>query len=165
MENALVSLICIALILVGTVTVAVSSFSAVDMISGSWKEAQAQTQEVNQTGISVVGTPVVSLEGSRVEITIENDGGVSLADFDRWDVIIHYQEGNVVWLPYGKSPGWTGGAITFSGSPEVFEPNILNPGEEMVLILNIDPPVSPGSTNQVTIATANGVGTAVMFEA
>jgi len=165
MESALVSLICIALILMGIVTMARGSFSAMDIISGSWKEAQAQTREISQTGLSVVGT-LVSPEdkGSRVEITIRNGGGVPLADFDRWDVIIHYQEGDVAWLPYNESPGWTGGGIFFGDSPEVFEPNILNPGEEMVLILDINP-VSKDSTNQVTIVTANGVGTAVMFEA
>jgi len=165
MENAIVSLICITLILVGTVTMTMRSFSSVDMISDSWKQMEDQAQEMRQTEIVGVSSSVPGeYGGSRVEITIRNEGGVSLSDFNRWDVIIQYEGDNVEWLPYDTSPGWTVGGIFFSGSPEVFEPNILNPGEEMVLILNLDPPVGEGTTNRVTISTPSGTAAEVIFQ-
>lgn len=168
MENAIVSLICITLILVGTVTMTMSSFSSVDMISGSWKQMEDQAQEMRQTEIACVSLLVPGeYGGSRVAITIRNEGGASLSDFNRWDVIVQYEVGNVEWLPFyphDTSPGWTVDGIFFSGSPEVFEPDILNPGEEMLLILNLDPSVGEGTTNRVMISTPSGVAAEIIFQ-
>ncbi len=163
MENAIVSLICITLILVGTVMMTMSSFSSLDMVSNSWKQMENQAHEINQTDIKGIDSSVSDgYGGSRVEITIRNEGGVSLGDFGHWDVIIQYEEGIVEWLSYNS--GWTLGGIFFESRAEVFEPNILNPGEEMLLILNLDPPVTQGTINRATISTPNGVTTGVMFQ-
>ena len=166
MENAIVSLFCIALILTGTVTVAMSSFSSVDSLSQSWKEMEDQARQVRETEIVAVKAVVPdAYSGSRVEITIRNDGEVSLANFDRWDVIVHYEEGTVQWLPHGPStPGWTVGGIFFGGGPEAIEPDILNPDEEVLLILSLDPPVTQGAVNQATVSTPRGVITSIMFK-
>ena len=46
---------------------------------------------------------------------------------------------------------------------EVYEPNVFNPGEEMVLRLNVSPAIPGDTDNLVTIATANGVTLAAPF--
>lgn len=166
MENALVSLFCIFLILTGTLTVAMNSFSSVDSLSRSWKEMEGQSREIRQTEIATVNATVPDAYlGSRVEITVANEGGMSLADFDRWDVIVRYEEGAVQWLPYGSStPGWTVGGIFFDGGPEAIEPDILNPTEELLLVLSLNPPVTQGAVNQATISTPRGIVASIMFK-
>jgi len=163
MENAIVSLLCLALFLVGTLNLAETSLSLVDKVSSSWRQAEEQRYEIRQTGIATVNATVP--DASHVEITIMNEGAVSLGDFDRWDVIIRYQDGTAVWLPYNPSepPGWTVDSISFESSPETFDPNILNSGEEMLLILSLDPPLPSNSTAEAAISTPRGVIARAMF--
>jgi len=103
-------------------------------------------------------------DGSRVEIVFRNDGNTSMANFECWDVIVRYGEGGVQWLPYSpEASGWTVSNILFGAGPEVFDPNILNPGEEMTVLLLLSPAVSDNYTNLATIATPNGVTTSISF--
>ena len=46
---------------------------------------------------------------------------------------------------------------------EVYEPNILNPGEEMKIRAKISPSSGAASTNWITVATANGIPASVLF--
>ncbi|MGD9116284.1 MAG: hypothetical protein PVJ61_03785 [Dehalococcoidia bacterium] len=161
MENAIVSLLCIALFLTGTLNLAETSLSVVDKISSSWRQAEEQSYEIRQTGIATVNATVP--DASHVEITIINEGAVSLGDFDRWDVIIRYQDGTAVWLPYNSVPGWTVDSISFEGSPETFDPDILNAGEEMLLVLRLDPPLPSESTAEAAISTPRGIVARAMF--
>jgi hypothetical protein len=42
-------------------------------------------------------------------------------------------------------------------TPEVFEPGILNPDEEMVIQARVAPSVAMTTTNMITINTLNGI--------
>ena len=71
---------------------------------------------------------------------------------------------NVAWLPYtAGSPNdlqWTVSGIYMDAdtlTPEVFEPGILNPDEEMVIQAKISPSVAMTTTNLITIDTPNGI--------
>jgi hypothetical protein len=164
MENALISLFCIALFLVGTLNLTLTSFSLVEKVSGSWCEVEEQRRDIRQTGITTVNA--TAPQDDQVEITVRNNGAVSLADFERWDIIVRYQDGKAMWLPYttnGTSPSWTLDGIYFGSHPEVFEPNILNAGEEMLLILDLAPPLSENSTGEATISTPRGIVARAMF--
>jgi len=161
MENAIVSLFCLAIFLGGTMNLALTSLSVVEKVSSSWKQAEEQRYDIRQTEITVVGAAMSG--DDQAEITIRNGGALSLGDFDRWDVIVRYQDGPAVWLPYESAPGWAVGSIYFEGSPEVFEPDILNPSEEVLLILSLDPPLPTGSAAEVTISTPGGVTARAMF--
>ncbi len=166
MENAIISLICCALMIIGSAGLATSALHSADTVSGSWKEMARAAQEKAGTRITVVDWDVPEEEkGAVVKCWVRNDGAVSLGDFGCWDVIVQYGDGGAVWLPPGAgAPGWTEAGITYQGSPEVFEPGILNPGERALLLLQLSPAVSPGSTNRVTISTANGVTAERMFQ-
>ena len=47
--------------------------------------------------------------------------------------------------------------------PEIYDPGILNPGEEMALRLTVAPPVISGTAAQITVTTANGVIASTML--
>jgi hypothetical protein len=163
MENAIVTAICISLILVGVVTLSMNSFASIDTISGSVKEMESFTRDIRQTCISAVDSTTQE-GGDQVEITILNEGHMSLSHFNCWDIIVVYEGGDVQWLPYTDSiPGWTVSGLYYNDSPEIFEPDILNPEEEMKLLLKLSPAISEGTVNVATISTANGVTTQTAF--
>ena len=173
MESAIVSLISMTIILVGTLTMAQSTLSSVDTISASWLQAEERVGEIRRTALSLV---VVSVQpgGILVDITLGNQGEVALNDFPRWDVVIQYTGSDSNY--YIKRLPYTGGALgdnqwTKTGifldaqasDPEIFEPGILNPDEEVVLQIKLNPAVKVGSTNLVSVVTPNGIVAQIIF--
>ena len=47
-------------------------------------------------------------------------------------------------------------AFFFQGSSEIYEPNILNPGETMRIVINLSPAATENTTNLATVVTPNG---------
>ncbi len=172
MEHAIISLVSIAIILGGTVTLTLSALLPIDTLANSWKQATENSAEMMRTDIAGAGSDVPDpYSGSRVEINIRNDGSIALCDYPSWDVIVYYYSDNstatVQWLPYTASLAdneWTVDSITYEGQPETFQPNTLNPGETMKLLIQLDPPVNEGSVNAATISTPSGVATQVIFQ-
>ncbi len=174
MAHAIVSLISVAVMVTGVLAVASSSCSSVDLVSGSWGQMAEQTREMARTRISFAGREV-GVQGINVEIILTNTGRMALGDFPRWDVVVEYYGGNqrvycIKWLPYSEGvPGdneWTVHGIYLdaqTGEPEVFEPGILNPGEEIVIQLRLSPKVWTNTTNRLLVATSNGVAAPVIF--
>ena len=157
MENIIITMACIALILIGTVSFANSSMSSIDEISNSWKQTEKISNEIRLTEITAISSQVYD-NGSRAEVVVRNDGAVSLLNFSKWDVIMRYQGGTVKWIPYSASiPGWTISGIYLNGKTEIYEPNIFNPMETMKLNIKLSPVLSDNTTNLVTIATNKGV--------
>ena len=163
MENIIIALVCITMLVVGAVTLALSAFNSVDTLVFAWKEGESVAEEIRSTSISSVSS-VTNAEGTQVDIVVKNDGNADLADFDRWDLIITYQDGSVQWLPYTTgTPGWTVSGIYLDGNPEIYGPNILNPMETMNMVLKLSPAAAEDATNLAKIATANGVSTQITF--
>ena len=48
-------------------------------------------------------------------------------------------------------------------TPEVIDPGILNPGEELVLQVNLTPAVGAGTTNLAAVSAPNGVTASIVF--
>ncbi len=164
MENLFITIACIALILLGTVSYASSSLSSADAITNSFKNALERAGEISRTDIrATVATTAV--DGSAVEITLSNDGTTSLRNFSRWDVIVRYQDGDTVWVPYAAAtaPTWSDNGTFLDGSPDVFEPGILNPAETLKINVRLSSAVADNSTNLAVISTANGVKTQIAF--
>ena len=171
MENIVIAIISIALIMGGTLTLLLSSLPSIDTLSSSWKQMTHRTEDIRRTEIATDNW-TVSDGGAKVEITIRNNGEVSLSDFASWDVIAKYDSDNdtyAKWLPYTPSNPpennkWTVNGIYFSGNPETIEPNILNPGEDMRILMQLDPEVADNTTNCATISTPNGITTQLIFQ-
>ena len=117
-----------------------------------------------RTDLQILGATAVS--ANLVDITIKNTGTTKLADFERWDVIIDYTSSAlgdlVTWYPYGD---WTRQIYISAATStyEELEPNILNPGEEMIINVSISIPINPGSSNVAIISTPNGIAVSAPF--
>jgi hypothetical protein len=163
MENVLVSLVCIAMILMGTATMAMSSLNSMSLIADSIKDEEKITSEIRNTNITPVSATVFD-NGSRVEIMLKNDGTTDLANYKAWDVILRFQDNTTQWVPYSwGAPGWTVGGIYYNGSPEIYNPNICNPMETIKLVVRLSPPAVKNANNLATISTPNGVLSQVGF--
>ncbi|MCL0093922.1 hypothetical protein M1O53_02955 [Dehalococcoidia bacterium] len=173
METAIVAIVCIALVMFGALTMLQTSLSSVDMVNEAWREREQTMQEIAMTDISSLSTNVTDA-GAIVEITLKNEGESKLKDFGRWDVIVQYRDTTTTLLIkrllyVEGEPGndqWTVKGIYLdaaASNPEVFEPGIFNPDEEMIIRMRLDPPVGVGTTNLATIATPNGVSTSATF--
>ncbi len=166
METIFVSIICVALIVVGGMTMSRGFLSSMDNTSANIDAISQRNEEIMRTNISVLSAD--QTDPNMFEVSLRNTGQTKLADFGKWDIIVHHSDfsGNysVTWVPYtGSTPGinqWTVKGIyrdALQQTPEVFEPGILNPDEEMIIQGKLDPPVGPGTTNWVLITTPNGV--------
>jgi hypothetical protein len=163
-DTAITALIIITLLLLVTLTISERYLSAQEAISKSWRGMEERMEEKIGTNPSPVDAETIA-GGAIVEVTLRNEGDTKLADFDRWDVIIQYyddlDEHYIKWLPYAQ-PGdrWV---EIFPPEAQVFDPDILNPGEEMVIQISVLPSVREDSTKLVTIATPNGVTASTVF--
>jgi len=163
MENLIITLACICLILFGAANVMMVSLHLVDEFSQSWNEIQKLFSERTLTQITATGADT-NIQGDQVTITLLNEGNIPISKFPDWDVILRYGNGDTVRLPYGQTtPGWSISGISFQGLPETVQPNILDPGEEMDIVLRLSTPVSENVTNQVTVSTHNGITTRLLF--
>ncbi len=106
-----------------------------------------------------------------LRVTVQNVGQTKLASFDKWDFIVHYYDGSGVyhteWLPYTSGVlgdnEWQKVRIGLNGPVEFFEPDILNPGEELVILARLNPLPGDATTGKITIATPNGVYDSISF--
>jgi len=164
METAFVSIICIALLVIGGMTMSRGFLTSLDNTSINMDSISQRNEEIMRTNLNIL--EVSQLPANVLQVRISNTGQVKLADYSRWDVIVHYMDSggiySVTWMPYTiSSPGsseWTVDAIyTESGMPEVFEPNIFNPDEEMVLEIKLAENIKKDSENLVVLTTPNGV--------
>ncbi|MFP3975419.1 MAG: hypothetical protein ACLFVK_04260 [Dehalococcoidia bacterium] len=176
MESAIVAIVCIALILFGALTIMDSTMSSMDTVWQASKASQTLAQDIARTDISTVSSNTTSSTNttSVVETVVENNGETQLQDFDEWDVIVQYYDGTgeylIKCLPYVESglssDEWTVEGIYMdasSGDSEVFEPGIFDPDEEMLIQMEVSPPVGANTTNLAKVSTPNGVFASATF--
>ncbi|MFC1967494.1 hypothetical protein ACFLV2_02530 [Chloroflexota bacterium] len=170
METAIVSLVCIALVVFGGMTMSQGFLSSVDSTTVGLEEISQRGEEIMRTELSPTGT---SVNGSRslVNINLENSGQTKLYNFEKWDIIVQYYDDgggyHTVWLPYTEGTPdnneWTVQWIHLNGETETFEPNVLNPGEEISLQAKVDPVIGVDTINMVVVATPNGISATTTF--
>ena len=172
METAIVSLICIALMVFGGMTMSRGFFTSVDSSATGLEEIGSRNEQIMRTELSPVSTSLTLVYGpDPLEVTLENTGQIKLADFDKWDVIVQYydSDGNYCteWLPYTEGTAgtyeWEVLWIRLNGQAEVYEPDVLNPGEQMRIRTWLYPSVGDDTTNMVVISTPNGVTASAAF--
>jgi len=163
MESALVSMVSLALIIIASVTTMMNSFSAVNSIMDSWNSIESAADDKRRTDIAVI--PPENYESSVLEVYVNNQGYVKLGSFDEWDFIVQLQNGEVYYIDFTDniSPEenqWTVEGIYISDNltvSEVFDSDILNPGESAKLIVNLNPDIEDGTYGLLTVSTNNGV--------
>ncbi|MFH1141768.1 MAG: hypothetical protein V1724_08950, partial [Chloroflexota bacterium] len=79
MEHPIISLIPIAVTLMGMLVMAKSGLSSVDLVSASWNDMGARTSGIASTRISKVGE--VDIKGNKeLSVTLRNEGPAATAD-------------------------------------------------------------------------------------
>jgi hypothetical protein len=183
MEAAISSLILFTVGIFAALTISHTFLETQDSLWASEQGRQEETLERDRTEIEITGAETLSA-GAIVRVKVRNSGHVKLADFEHWDVVVQYYSDplfeeipdtypdiyNVKWLPYtAENPDdlqWTVSGIYVDAdvmTPEVFEPGILNPDEEMVIQARLEPTVAMTTTNLITINTQNGIGASSHF--
>jgi hypothetical protein len=179
MEAALSSLILFSVGLFAAITISHTFLETQDAIWTAEGVRQEEVLERARTEIEITGAETQS-SGSLVRVKVRNSGQTKLADFDRWDLVVQYYSEplieeapdiyHVKWLPYSASSPddmqWTVSGIYVDAdamTPEVFEPGILNPDEEMVVQIKVSPSVAMTTTNLVTLNTLNGISASAHF--
>ena len=161
METILVSLVSLALIIISSMTMAISTMQSQNKVADSWKQMEAQSSNISRTDIAAL--PPLSYTGGVIDITVKNDGQTNLNAFSKWDIIVQYQDNSVSYLTYTAAyppadNGWTVKGIYTSGeTPEIFDPNVLDPGEQMIVSVMLNPAVGSGEACRITISTPNGI--------
>ena len=163
METALISIVSVALVIIATVTMMMSAFHSVSTVTDSWKLMEQQAENIRRTEIMAV--PPEGYSGGNINLMPRNEGQTDLDNFPGWDVIAEQQAGSTYYIAYtdNATPGsneWTVEGIYLSDNTtmtEVFDPNILNPGETMKAVINLDPEIGIGETGRITASTPNGI--------
>ncbi|MFA5316017.1 MAG: hypothetical protein WC369_01175 [Dehalococcoidales bacterium] len=166
MPTVVIAIVCITLIVVGGMTMSQGFISSVDSNASIFSQASDRDGEIMRTELSIIGASQPT--AGYLEVDLRNSGQVKQASFSSWDVIIHYDDDSdnnyVKWLPYTNGvPGdneWTVRGIYLdadSSTAEVYEPGILNPGEEMVISTKLGPPQNKWTTKYLAVSTGNGV--------
>lgn len=169
METAIVSIICIALIAFGGMTMSRGFLTSVDSSTAGLDAAGQRNESIMRTEIIPLDANMTS--NNVLEITVENSGQTKLSDYDKWDVIVQYYDGDgeyhITWLPFTEgTPGdneWEIAWIRINGEAEVFEPGVLNPGEQMLIKAQLNPAAGAGTTNMAVIATPSGITASTYF--
>lgn len=168
MAATLVTIICIAMIVVGGMTLSQGILTSADAAAVNVDAISVIEGDIARTGLDIVrAAPLAWADYLRV--TVKNSGQTRLASFDKWDVIVSYINSGTLyskWLFYTTSlpvsDEWQEARIGLNGPVEYFEPGILNPSEEMVALIHLDP---SGNTTSgaVSMAAPNGVYASMPF--
>ena len=169
METALVSLICIALIVFGGMTMSQGFMTTVDTSTTGLEDVRERGETLLRTELSPVSASLPA--SNTLEVVLQNTGQVKLADFEKWDFIVQYYDDTGVyyteWLPYASGNlsdnEWIVSDIQFDGETEIFEPNVLNQSESLLLTAQLNPTVGANSTNMVVVATPDGITASTYF--
>lgn len=171
MANVIVSLFTVAAMLSAVALMAQGSFRSIDVLSDAWKRMESRSGEIARTKIEVLNTSVTS---GQVELTIRNSGQTSLLNFDSWDVLSEYYDSGDTyhqdWFSYTSTTPladnqWTviGIYVTATTTAEVFQPNVLDPTEEMIIKMKPQAAPKTGGTHKAIIGTPNGVTTSTGY--
>ena len=168
METVIPALIVITLLLLAGFMISEQALSAQESVAMSWLEMQERVEERARTNISAGDTiSETDLVWTIITITLSNDGDTKLANFEQWDVIVEYDSTGsgdyvVEWLSHEEDePLGNNEWRVFEILPDDFDPDILNPEEEMVIKLRVSPKIN--GAGRAIIATPNGVTVSTVF--
>ncbi|MDX2137646.1 MAG: cadherin-like domain-containing protein [Chloroflexota bacterium] len=169
MENIFTAIIIIFVLLFGILTLSTAFLSAQEVLYDAWQAAYERNVDLEATAIRIASIQILN-SGNQIAVTVHNEGQLKLADFDDWDVFVQYYDSSTspVYvmdrLEYSNSSPSTNEwheeqiyVSTDAVAVESFEVGLFNPGEALVLHLNVSPAVGVGQTAHVTVTTTNGV--------
>ena len=176
MSNVVTAAIAIGLIMGAVMLLAWSSLFSADQVSLAWEGKVQRSIERDRSELSLISADLVATS-TNIDVSIRNSGQTALRDFSHWDLVIQYYATssnsglNVDWLPYTTTTppstrNWTVSGLYLNAATlkaEVYEPNVFNPGEEMIVRINITPVIPTSTDNLITIGEPNGVTVSAPF--
>jgi hypothetical protein len=161
METALVSLFTVVMLVVTMLTMVMTTLGSVNAIADSFQAMEKQAASIQLTGIDAHHR---EFRGDTIVLEIDNIGQTNLGNYESWNVLVQLESGQITSLIFAESAGAMGdnqwavdGFWMASGQPEVFDPKILNPDEEMTILLVLMPPLGSLQSARIMVATPNGV--------
>lgn len=176
MGTALSSLIALFLVIGTTITAVYTVLNAGGDRAASLADSNERLVIELETSIALVSATAYADTGStRVDIVITNDGRRTLGSFEDWDVTVRFEqdgapEETVVHLAYSTTESdntWTDASfwIDYDNSEaELVEPGRLNPLEEMLMRIRVNPGVQASTTGRVAITTPTGLTGTIFFD-
>ncbi len=174
MGNAAVSVIALAIMITSVLAVLGSLFDSNTMTSRALVDdglalSEAVHARVAATGARISGNKV----RSNLDITISNTGNVAYGDFDKWNISVEYRSdssGLVVnrlsFSDITADNKWMLRAIyedAATALEEVVGSGVLNPREEMVVRLRLNPAVKDDTNGRVVVTPPVGQSTSIFF--
>lgn len=166
METVITAVIMISLLVLLVFGLSQQLLVSQAQITDSSRVMQERLGDRLRTNLTPADASVTPL-GDYVNVIVKNTGSTKLADFQQWDVLLQYTDaGN------GKQANWYAYSTQWNyqilqnmspSTPEVIEPGILNPGEYLLVQVQVAPSIGISTTNQATIATPNGVVATTVF--
>ena len=141
-----------------------------DLFEG-WTALEARSEQ--RAATKIAGPSDLSMQAvPMIKLTLTNEGNVPVAPFADWDVIFETQLSSALDVSYltyttTTSPAknqWTVLGIYLnaaSSTPEIADPGLLDPGEQMVVLANPSPAHGGNSYGRATFVTPNGATTSV----
>ena len=169
MDTAIAAIICIVLMVFGGMTMSQGFLDSVDTTTSALEDLGERGEDIMRTELTVES---VTMAGNgQMVLDLENSGQTKLADFENWDVMVHYYSAlgdyYTNWLPYNASGAgnneWEKTGIYLDGAAETFEPGVLNPGETLKITAKIAPNAGNGTDKMMVVATPNGIPASVSF--
>jgi archaellum component FlaF (FlaF/FlaG flagellin family) len=166
MENAIPSMIIGAIILTAIAILGRGSLQTYDELGVSLRAMESRLVEKSTTDLAVTDA-TVDLTGQYVSVTLLNDGSTRIGKLENLDVIVSYftslsGQANT-WLPFDETGLTANSWNVVTILNDDYEPGILNPGESVELLLNLNPGVAVGPSNSLVISTEIGATTAASF--
>lgn len=150
MESVITAAIILFLILFAALSLGETALGGQQAVYDAWQEVAAPVA----TELDILTADIID-DGETLTLTLQNTGAQALADFPTWDALVQYTDTNgdyvITWLPFAASSPvsneWTVRGIYTDAAfniTETFDPDILNPGEEMIIELYLSPAVGIG---------------------
>jgi hypothetical protein len=165
MDTVLIALLVMMVILFSVLTLTSGWLASQRLAAAAWDEHQARALERSATALRIVEAAV---QGGEIILTVENEGSSSLAEYSRWDLILHcytatgqYRIGSLSHAAVAPAGGeWAVEGIYVDASrhrEEVYDRGILNPGEALVIRARLATPLDDEAIHLAVLGTPNGV--------
>ncbi|WP_410507299.1 hypothetical protein RSJ42_10760 [Methanosarcina hadiensis] len=166
--SIIAAIISVATILLACYVCSEGGFYMANGLSDSVIEMQENKNEILKTGIEVRS---VSTDGVDLLVSLQNTGSTKIGDFTYMDIIVTYQNesgiNKTIWIPYQEDEThsenrWKETDIM----PDLINPGIFDPGEEMKLQVRMDEsdPLGNSSINWIQVVLPNGVKASRYFK-
>lgn len=163
--TVIAAMLSVATILLACYVCSNGGFYMADVLTNSMMEMQKNENEILKTRIEIAG---IRANETDIFVSLNNTGSTKIGDFDYMDVIVKYSNTSgaekTIWIPYQEDAGtlenkW----IIENISPDLVNPGILDPDEEMELQIYLEDSLENGSTNWIMVVAPNGAKTSGYF--